>query len=136
YLTGLSMGGGITWRYAAAEPKKLAAIVPICGSMSGTTTMINNVASSNLPVWATHNSGDNTVSANITKNWISSLSAYSPKMNPQPLMTIFDATGHNAWSKTYDINFKVSSKNIFEWMLSFKRSSSSTDKTPIANAGS
>lgn len=136
YLTGLSMGGGITWRYAAAQPKRLAAIVPICGSVSGSAAMINNIASSNLPVWATHNSGDNTINVSITKNWISSLSDYSPKMNPQPLMTIFETTGHNAWSKTYDVNFKVNKKNIFEWMLSYKRSSTSTDKTPTANAGS
>jgi predicted peptidase len=31
YLTGLSMGGYGTWDLAAADPKRWAAIVPICG---------------------------------------------------------------------------------------------------------
>ena len=32
YVAGLSMGGGAAWDYAAAYPKRIAAVVPICGA--------------------------------------------------------------------------------------------------------
>ena len=61
YITGLSMGGGATWDYAQSSftaASGIAAIVPVCGDsdpLAGTPEIIGQA---NLPVWATHNSGD------------------------------------------------------------------------------
>jgi hypothetical protein len=35
--------------------------------------------------------------------------------------TIFEVNNHDAWSRTYDLNFKEDYMNIYEWMLQFER---------------
>jgi predicted peptidase len=54
YLTGISMGGFGTWRLAAAQPHRFAAIAPICGG--GDPTDACNLK--DLPVWAFHGARD------------------------------------------------------------------------------
>src|SRR5688500_7532547 len=49
YVTGLSMGGGSTWDFAAVYGQNAAAIVPICGGTRPTTTLAAKIASKNLP---------------------------------------------------------------------------------------
>lgn len=58
YITGLSLGGGGTWSYAAARSTKVAAIVPVAGTESALGT-INNA--SHVPTWAFHNYNDTNV---------------------------------------------------------------------------
>lgn len=53
YVTGLSMGGGGTWRIAHTSPQKLAAIVPICGTR-GSPPVSGSPALFGLPIWASH----------------------------------------------------------------------------------
>jgi Predicted peptidase len=54
YLTGISMGGFGTWRLAAVQPHRFAAIAPICGG--GDATEACNLK--DLPVWAFHGARD------------------------------------------------------------------------------
>jgi pimeloyl-ACP methyl ester carboxylesterase len=58
YVTGLSLGGGATWAYAAANPLKVAAIVPIATTSSGLSAA---GSASHVPVWAFHNFRDSNV---------------------------------------------------------------------------
>src|SRR5579872_947149 len=61
YLTGLSMGGALSWEYSgmqAAYANRLAGIVPVCGETPPDYNRGRVIAASNLPVWATHNDGD------------------------------------------------------------------------------
>jgi hypothetical protein len=55
YVTGLSLGGGGTWAYAASKYTKVAAIVPIAGTEQSLSS-IN--AASHVPTWAFHNYND------------------------------------------------------------------------------
>ncbi|AUP78548.1 carboxylesterase family protein [Flavivirga eckloniae] len=63
YVTGLSAGGGGTWRAAEAHPDKIAAIVPICGA-----NRIGNPSAflQKVPVWAHHNFLDRSVGKGLT----------------------------------------------------------------------
>lgn len=140
YLTGLSMGGGISWIYAGkseANANRLAALLVIAGNTNASSGGIANIASANLPVWATHNSDDPVVSTSNTINWINGLNAYTPAIKPKALMNIFNSTSHDAWSRTYDLNFKPNGLNVFEWMLSHKRGGTTApaNQEPVANAG-
>jgi predicted peptidase len=58
YITGLSLGGGGTWTYAAAHPTKVAAIVPIAGTEKALSSI---QAASQVPTWAFHNFNDTNV---------------------------------------------------------------------------
>ncbi len=119
YVTGLSMGGGATWDYAALHAGKIAAIVPICGASSPTTAKAQSIADAGLPVWAFHNDDDYTVSVNVTKQYISMINSFSP--TPAAKMTIWPTGGHDAWTKASDPAYKENNLNIYEWMLQYHR---------------
>lgn len=141
YITGLSMGGGMTWKAVGAHAADFAAAVPICGSVTATSAEAKMIADNKLPVWATHNDGDPTISVNVTKGWNTRLVA--AHTTPAPKMTIFVAKSHDAWSKTYDPAFKENGLNIYEWMLSNKKGGTAAApaapvvvaQPPVANAG-
>lgn len=124
YLTGLSLGGGMVWRYSSfskAYADRVAAVVPVCGAEWINSTGGDYIAQAELPVWATHNSGDNVVSVENTNNNVYNVNAAPHQPSPSAKKTIFDQTGHNAWSKTYDLTFKENNLNIYEWMLTYER---------------
>jgi predicted peptidase len=50
YLTGLSMGGYGTWRWATAHPERFAVIAPVCEE--GEPALVKRIK--HLPVWAFH----------------------------------------------------------------------------------
>ena len=65
YLTGLSMGGFGTWSWAASEPQRFAAAIPICGG--GNPRNAEKLV--NLPIWAFHGGKDNVVALRKAKLW-------------------------------------------------------------------
>jgi predicted peptidase len=118
YLTGISGGGFGCWRYAAAYPEKLAAIVPISGGGSTKSACSLN----NLAIWAFHNQIDKTVASINSTNMINAVEACSPKKEIK--LTIFPDGGHNCWRRVYDKNNKEWSKSpgiekidIYAWLL-------------------
>jgi hypothetical protein len=124
YITGLSMGGGATWDYAGANAgyaSRIAALLPVCGASSLSQSACDRIAASNLPVWATHNNGDDVVTVQNTLNNVSKINSHLPAPNPLAKQSIFNATGHNAWSRTYDPNWRDSGYNVYEWMLRYQR---------------
>ncbi|SHM93129.1 Por secretion system C-terminal sorting domain-containing protein [Chitinophaga jiangningensis] len=147
YLTGLSRGGGVIWGYVSSQVyscNRAAAIVPICGAYdpgplrSPLPIQSIIISSNNLPVWALHNENDPTVPSASSKNWVALINAYVPAPNPLARLTIFNASGHDAWSKAYDPNYREEGKNVYEWMLQFskaKRGGVVTNKPPTVNAG-
>lgn len=140
YLTGLSMGGGVVWEYASnsvAYASRIAGLVPVCGVAPSNAQKGQNIASANLPVWATHNDGDGTVDVDNTHNFIRFINSSNPPPNPLAKKTIFDDDSHDAWSKTYNPDFKENGLSVYEWMLLHKRGGGSqpVNRAPSANAG-
>jgi len=146
YLTGLSMGGGISWIYAAGKPEfadRLAALLVVCGNTQPYPANVKILAESNLPVKVMHNSGDPTVPVAYSIDWVNDLNASLPPINPPAKLTVFNASGHDAWSKAYDPNYKENGQNVYEWMLNYSRGGATApppppppaNKPPVANAG-
>ena len=119
YVSGLSMGGGATWDYAAVYAGKIAAIIPICGASAPNAGKAKNIADANLPVWAFHNEDDYTVPVNNTKDYISMINSFNPA--PLAKMTLWPTGGHNAWTKASDPAYKEDNLNIYQWMLQYHR---------------
>jgi predicted peptidase len=119
YVSGLSMGGGVTWDYAGTYPKRLAAIVPICGAAGPTDTKVKNMVNAGLPVWAFHNEDDPTVSVNNSKNYVSKINALKPAVPAR--LTLWPTGGHDAWTKATSIAYKENGMNMYEWMLQYSR---------------
>ena len=147
YLTGLSMGGGADWDFSSStstptNTQMLAAIVPISGASSPSMQKATQMVKYKLPVWAFHNQSDPTVSVQNTIGYVNDMitaiaTAVTQKVavGPAPKMTIFPVSGHDAWTKAYDINYRENNLNVYEWMLSYTRGGSTSNAPPVVNAG-
>lgn len=133
YLTGLSMGGAMTWEYAgnnAAFANRLAAILPVCGYAIPDSLRGRVIAASNLPVWATHNNLDPVAPVQWSIQQVAWIND-APAPNPLAMLTILDSASHDAWTVTYNPTFTVNNLNVYEWMLSHTRA----DQPPVVGIG-
>jgi predicted esterase len=127
YLTGLSMGGGVTWLYASGSStyaNRLAAILPVSGAAALAENDALIIASVDLPVFATHNSQDPTVDPINTINNVNLINSSVIPPNPRAVDSIFPvaAPQHDAWTKTYDPTQKlINGLNVYQWMLQYSR---------------
>jgi Phospholipase/Carboxylesterase/Secretion system C-terminal sorting domain len=126
YITGLSMGGAVAWGYpgtSAAFASKIAAILPISGAIGINDQFAQNIASANIPVYATHNIDDPTVPYTFTVANVNAVNFANPPPTIKAFDTIFPAgNGHDAWTKTYDpafLNPRIGNLNVYQWMLQF-----------------
>ncbi len=119
YIMGCSMGGGATWEYSAAYSSKIAAIVPIAGASTPDLSRVTRIATGGLPVWAFHNADDPTVSVSNTHTYVDGINSLSPEL--PAVKTIWATGGHDAWTKATDPAYKENGRNVYEWMLQFKR---------------
>jgi len=120
YVAGFSMGGGVTWDFAGDFSSKVAAIVPISGASYAGEKRCANIAKEKVAVWAFHNSGDKVVAPAVSKQFVEKIN--SNHAEPAAMLTIFDNTDHDAWTKATDPNYKENGMNIYEWMLQYKKS--------------
>ncbi len=108
YVTGLSMGGFGTWELAIRNPKRFAAIVPICGG--GEPLFTREIT--HLPVWVFHGAKDDVVPLKYSSRMVKALKKYG---NKQVKFKIYKNAGHDSWSKAY------ANPKLFAWMLEQKR---------------
>ncbi len=133
YLSGLSMGGGNAMYYSSNDgnvSKTIAATVTAAEASRPNSYTVRTLAGANVPVWLCTNKIDPTVPPSYSISWHDSLARYTPKMATQPLLDIFDASGHDSWTQTFDPNFRPRGLNVYEWMLQYSRGTSTT--TPVA----
>src|SRR5690606_3596882 len=100
HLTGLSLGGGGVWNYSAStaeRSRKLASIVPICGTCQSMNW--SNLTNANVAVWAFHANNDGTVGVGCTTGHIYAINQHKPAV--APYMTIWDDGGHGVWDRVY-----------------------------------
>lgn len=107
YLTGLSMGGIVTWIYAERYPGTFAAIAPLCGW--GDTSQAAKLK--DLPVWAFHGAKDTLAPVQgsiVMKELIE-------KAGGNVKLTIYPDLGHSIWRETYG------NPDLYDWLLQQKR---------------
>jgi len=108
YLTGLSMGGYGTWAWAAGEPQRFAAAIPICGG--GNPANAGKLVE--LPIWAFHGGKDKVVALSKSNAMVD---AIKKAKGTKVKLTVYPKAGHNSWTKTYN------NPEIYKWLLSHKR---------------
>ncbi len=109
YLTGLSMGGFGTWDWAAAEPRRFAALVPICGR--GDPRIAERLK--NIPVWVFHGAKDTAVPLSGSEEIVKALE----KAGGKPKLTVYPDAGHDSWTETYN------NPELYKWLLEQQRPS-------------
>jgi predicted esterase len=135
YLTGLSMGGGLLFNYvtnSASNANQIAAVVPVCAALQPgppyaskpDSLACRTITGANLPLWATHNSGDLTVPVSFTDSLVHYINA-APSPTPLAKKTIFGSWvfDHDAWTQTYDPGYTgfEGTMNMYQWMLQYQR---------------
>ncbi len=133
-VTGLSLGGGGVWTYAASDldnARSVAAIGVVCGTKQSKDFSL--IAKANLPVWAFHAEDDPTVNVSATNLTIDAINAANPVV--EPIKTLWSTGGHVVWDRAFDTLYTWQSPNIFEWFLG-QNKSLAPNKFPLANAGS
>jgi predicted peptidase len=126
YLTGLSMGGNGSWYLAFHHPDRFAAMVVICGFVSGGdptrylgiapetaddpyAAVAGRVAA--IPTWIVHGEADTVVSVDESRRMAAALEAVGADVQ----YTEAPGTGHNAWDLTY------ASDRIVGWLFEQRR---------------
>jgi len=104
YLTGLSMGGYATWKWACKYPDHFAAIAPICGGGDPE----NVKAIKDIPTWAFHGAKDKVVDISESQKMVDALIA----IDAEPKFTIYPEANHNSWTETYN------NPEFYKWLFS------------------
>lgn len=134
YLTGLSLGGGGTWRYISSSlsnAKQFAATAIVCGTNEW-FNLCGTVAAAKLPLWAFHAQDDYQVLVSATNDGIASLNSCNPVV--KPIKTIYPTGGHWIWDLAYDTVHNFHNPNVFEWFLGNAKNLA-PNTLPVANAG-
>lgn len=106
YLTGLSRGGHASWRWAAAEPSRFAAVAPVAGRGDPGVAC----ALKSTPVWAFHGDRDDVVIPEGSFFMVRAIRACGGSAR----LTIYPDLGHNAWDPAYD------DPALYLWLLSHR----------------
>ncbi len=106
-LTGLSLGGHGTWRWASERPDRFAAIAPVAGEGDAKQAC----ALKDMPIWAFHGDSDDVVPPVGSFAMVEAVRA----CGGHPRLTIYPATGHGSWDPAY------LDPNLTLWLLEQRR---------------
>jgi predicted peptidase len=124
YISGLSMGARLTASYAASYAPQITGIVPFAGALFyDLAKNCQFMADSKLAVWGFHNEPDQVISVAESKNFVTCINSFNPAIPAR--ITIFPTSDaymkHDAWTIPTNPAYREGGKNIYEWMLSYKR---------------
>ena len=106
--TGISMGGFGTWDLGAVCGDIFSCIAPICGGGQGRSAFLLK----NMPIWAFHGDIDNIVDPRLSLEMVQAVN----KCGGKAILTMFENTTHNSWSKAYE------ETGLVKWLVSHKLS--------------
>ncbi|MBI2501771.1 MAG: prolyl oligopeptidase family serine peptidase [Candidatus Latescibacteria bacterium] len=107
YLTGLSMGGYGTWALALRQPKRFAALVPICGGGDSTRASLLK----DVPVWIFHGAKDDTVPPEESQKMYEALKVCGGNVR----FTLYPEADHLSWVPAY------ADPALYDWLFQQRR---------------
>jgi predicted peptidase len=125
YLTGLSMGGNGTWYVAYRNPKRFAAVAPICSWISPEFWKIDPVVPADsgerysalarqlrqVPIWIFHGEVDPVVTVDESRKAFAALQAAGASVQYSEV----PGTGHDSWDPAYN------SPKFWTWLFAQRR---------------
>ncbi len=107
YVTGLSMGGSGTWRFAAEFPDRVAAIITMCAYAEPHTAY--QIA--DIPVWVFHGTADDITPFDVSERMVKKLQEIGGNVK----FTIYEGADHNIWERTY------ANDEIYTWLFAQRK---------------
>ena len=123
YMGGYSAGGYISWEYAIKYPTKIAAIIPLAGTVFPES--LDNICNAkDVAVWAFHGTEDPIVDVEKAKKSVAGFNQCQP--NKKAKLTLFDGVGHSSHQQVLELTgmFEYSTlgdafdENIYTWLMS------------------
>jgi predicted peptidase len=114
YVTGISMGGYGTWAAALAQPKRFAALVPVCGGLDFTIGSTIPAAASriaHIPQWVFHGDADNIIPVVESRSMVDALLTAGANVT----YTEYEGVRHNSWDRAY------AEPELMPWLLARRR---------------
>lgn len=110
YLTGISLGGLGAWQYALAYPDRFAALAPVGGAASFTSTAVpENICDlKNLPIWIFHGEDDTLLKPEQNEAVVSALQACGGNVN----FTLYPGVDH---LETFPLTYQ--NPDLYTWFL-------------------
>ena len=114
YLIGVSMGGYGAWHFAAREPERFAAVVPICGGsplLSGDrfTPIAERVRG--IPAWVFHGAEDRIVPVSESRAMVEAIRTRGGEVK----YSEYAKVGHHVWMNA------LQEKELLPWILRQRR---------------
>lgn len=110
YVTGLSMGGEATYRFALYRPDAFAAIAVLSGYHYNSDPL-DMKAIKDLPVWAIHGANDTVIPLVMGKSPVQALEEAGGNVR----FTVLEGHDHDTWTDTY------SDPKFYDWLLEHAR---------------
>ena len=108
YVTGLSMGGEATYRFALHRPDTFAAVAPLAAFLNSPPSM---ESIKDLPVWAIHGADDTVVSLSAAQRPVDALEQAGGNVQ----FTVLEGHDHDVWTDTY------SDPLFYGWLLQHQK---------------
>jgi predicted peptidase len=126
YLVGASLGGRQVSNYAGVRAEPFAAMVTMGGLPQINEELeakCRMMVDSDLPVWHFHNRDDEAWPYAEAEEYIRVFRSLNPSI--APLFTTFEVgegkSMHDSWTRATNPEYKENNKNIYEWMLGYKK---------------
>lgn len=107
YVTGLSMGGSGTWRFAAEFPDRVAAIIPMC-AYAEPHAAYQIVG---IPVWVFHGTADDVTPIDGSERMVKKLQEIGGNVK----FTRYEGANHGIWERTY------ADDEIYKWLFAQRK---------------
>lgn len=123
YLTGLSMGGYMTWIWGALKTDTFAALLPICGggdlddirrligakgpAVDFGTPEARLAKLATVPIWAAHGAKDSVVKPERSRDMVEKVKQAGGDVK----YTEYPNTDHNSWDATY------ADDDVIDWLF-------------------
>ncbi len=108
YVTGLSMGGEATYRFALHRPDTFAAVAPLAAFLYSPPSM---ESIKDLPVWTIHGADDTIVPLSMAQQPVDALKLVGGNVR----FTVLEGHDHDVWTDTY------SDPGFYDWLLEHQR---------------
>ncbi len=124
YMSGSSMGARTLSDFASNYPVEITAIVPLAGALVyDLDKKAKNIADHKVAAWLFHNEYDERIPSSESKNFVNAINKFSPAIPAR--LTLFGVSDsqqqHDAWTVPTNPTYKEGGKNIYEWMLQYKK---------------
>jgi predicted esterase len=110
YVTGLSMGGEATWRFALHQPDAFAAIAPLSAYLNHSDALTMK-SIQELPVWAIHGAEDTVIPLTRAQQPVEALKEVGGNVK----FSVLEGHDHDVWTDTY------SDPAFYNWLLQYHR---------------